>query len=82
MPSKYGFGNTRKVSPHKKSSGFKMKGSPYKFNGGTGSVIGAATMAGSFKPRTRPPVNRPPGNPLGPQRGSGRTTLSNRARGF
>jgi hypothetical protein len=30
MPSKYGFGNTRKVSPHKKSSGFKMKGSPYR----------------------------------------------------
>ena len=30
MPSKYGFGNTRKKSPaYKKSSGFKMKGSPF-----------------------------------------------------
>ena len=54
MPSKYGFGDTRKKSAptYKKAKGpFKMKGSPYKVApivaAIIGQVVGAAAKSGS-----------------------------------
>tara|TARA_R110000744_G_scaffold31035_1_gene73233 strand:+ start:54 stop:239 length:186 start_codon:yes stop_codon:yes gene_type:complete len=48
MPSKYGFGNTRKKSPaYKKSSAYKMKNSPTKFKLPKISLGGAFTGGGS-----------------------------------
>ena len=43
MPSKYGFGDTRKknASRYMKSSGFKMKGSPFSAAAGTDADIDA-----------------------------------------
>jgi len=70
MPSKYGFGNTRKKSPaYKKSSGFKMKGSPYKFFGSaTPGAVGMGVMGmGAMG--------------VGTQR-SGRPSRPSRGRGF